>query len=66
VIILAKIAMKPNACPGNHACPCVKICPAGAITQKDANSEPELHPEKCIACGACVKSCGKQALYLAE
>lgn len=63
---MAKIAMKPGACPGNHACPCVTICPVGAITQKDANSLPELDKEKCIGCGACAEKCGKKALYLED
>ena len=34
-------------CPRNHECPAVKVCPVGALTQKDFEA-PEIDYEKCI------------------
>ena len=30
-----KLEIKLENCPQNHKCPAVKICPVGALSQKD-------------------------------
>ena len=52
-------------CPQNHKCPAVKVCPVGALTQKDFEA-PEIDYEKCIRCGKCSNFCPKKALVLHE
>ncbi len=52
-------------CPKNHACPAVKVCPVGALTQKDFEA-PTVDYEKCIKCGKCSNFCPKKALVLVE
>lgn len=56
-----KIIVNENLCPQNHTCPAMAVCPKGAITQKDAGSLPVIDPEKCIACGKCLRFCPKGA-----
>ena len=43
-------------CPQNHPCPCVRVCPEKAITQK-GNDAPVIDMAKCTKCGKCVKVC---------
>ena len=50
-------------CPQNHKCPAIKVCPVGALTQKDFEA-PTINYEKCIRCGKCSNFCPKQALIL--
>lgn len=50
-----------NRCPQNHKCPCVRICPANAITQK-GYSAPVIDKDKCIKCGKCIKFCPMGAI----
>ncbi len=52
-------------CPKNYACPAVKVCPVGALTQKDFEA-PTVDYEKCIKCGKCSNFCPKKALVLVE
>jgi electron transport complex protein RnfB len=56
---------------GNKACEygclggghCVTVCPFGAITM-GPNRLPIIDPQKCTACGVCVKECPRQVLEL--
>lgn len=48
-------------CPQDHPCPCLKLCPVDALSQKGFEA-PTVDKEKCIECGACVNSCPYQAL----
>lgn len=50
-------------CPQNHACPAVKVCPVGALTQNGFDA-PTIDHEKCIKCGRCSNLCPKKALVL--
>ena len=50
-------------CPQNHPCPSVRVCPAGALTQKGFNA-PQVDQDKCTRCGQCVRYCPRQALAL--
>ena len=61
---MAKILnIKKENCPQNHPCPAVRICPVGALSQKDLNA-PEIDRAKCIKCGKCSSFCPKKALVL--
>jgi len=55
------IKVEASRCPQNHVCPVIRVCPAGAITQKDPFSAPEIDEEKCTICGKCTKYCGYRA-----
>jgi len=44
-------------CPKNHVCPCVDLCPVGAISQEEDFSDIKVDNEKCIKCGTCVQNC---------
>ena len=52
-------------CPQNHACPSLKFCPNGALSQKGFGA-PVVDLDKCIGCGACAEFCPKKALILEE
>ncbi len=52
-------------CPQNHACPALKVCPLGALSQAGYNA-PKVNQDKCIQCGACAERCPKGALILEE
>ena len=43
-------------CPQNHPCPCVRICPAKAISQKGYGA-PVIDQSLCTKCGKCVQVC---------
>ena len=58
-----KLTINIEKCPQNHECPAVKICPVGALSQKDFMA-PVIDEEKCIRCGKCSNFCPKQALVL--
>lgn len=57
------LVVKTSRCPQNHSCPSIKVCPAGALTQKGF-SAPVADMDVCIRCGKCVKYCPKGALVL--
>ena len=50
-------------CPQNHKCPAVKVCPVGALTQKNFEA-PEIDHDKCIRCGKCSNFCPTKAVVL--
>ncbi len=50
-------------CPKDHKCPAVKVCPVGALTQKNFEA-PEVDLKKCIKCGKCSNFCPKKVLVL--
>ena len=58
-----KLKIIVENCPQNHKCPAVKVCPVGALMQKDFEA-PVINDEKCIKCGKCAKLCPKKALVL--
>lgn len=58
-----KLRIITEKCPQNHKCPTIKVCPVGALTQKDFEA-PTINYEKCIRCGKCSNFCPKQALIL--
>lgn len=51
-------------CPQNHRCPSLRVCPAGALSQK-GNNAPEVDKEKCTDCGKCTRLCPMGALQRA-
>lgn len=57
------LVVKTARCPQNHPCPSVKVCPAGALTQKGFRA-PDVDLEKCIQCGKCSNFCPMGALVL--
>jgi ferredoxin len=58
-----KLVVHQNRCPENHPCPCVGVCPVGALTQAGYHA-PTADEDKCIRCGKCVKFCPMGALTL--
>lgn len=57
------LAVKKSRCPQNHACPSVRVCPVGALSQK-GNAAPVVDMDQCIKCGKCVRFCPMRALVL--
>ena len=43
---------------------CVSVCNFGAIRMNPATGLPEVDPDQCTACGACVKACPKGIIEL--
>ncbi|MBN1988253.1 MAG: 4Fe-4S binding protein [Bacteroidales bacterium] len=60
------IEVNESRCPKNHPCPVVMYCPAGAITQKDYYSAPEIDESLCTKCGRCLRMCGYGAFQPAS
>ncbi|PLX04474.1 MAG: 4Fe-4S ferredoxin [Marinilabiliales bacterium] len=54
---MGTIKVEEKFCPKNHSCPTVRMCPAGAISQKSPYSAPEIDYSKCTNCGLCTQSC---------
>ena len=52
-----------SRCPQNHPCPSVKVCPAGALSQRGFDA-PTADQDTCIRCGRCVSFCPMKALTL--
>lgn len=59
------LKIRKERCPQNHKCPAVKVCPVGALSQKE-NEAPLIDYEKCIRCGKCASFCSMKALVLEE
>jgi ferredoxin len=55
------LTISSTACPQNHRCPLMRVCPTGAISQ-DGFGLPIIDEEKCIECGKCVKYCPLNAV----
>ena len=55
------LTISPLACPQNHRCPMLRICPVGAISQ-DGYGLPVIDEEKCLECGKCASFCPMQAV----
>jgi len=51
------ISVNASACPQNHPCPAVRLCPTGALSQVDIFSAPVIDRELCTECGACTSAC---------
>ncbi len=58
-----RLEVNERACPQNHRCPAVAVCPFGALTQKGYGA-PAVDEEKCTKCGKCTKRCPMGALIL--
>jgi ferredoxin len=63
---MLKVEIEASRCPQNHTCPVIRICPAGAISQRNPFSAPEIDDEKCTSCGKCTKYCGYRAFYVTK
>ena len=48
-------------CPQNHKCPAVKVCPAGALSQKDFEAPVIDYDKNSLGCS---NLCPKKALVL--
>jgi ferredoxin len=55
------LSIHAAACPQNHRCPLIGICPVGAISQ-NGNELPVIDQTKCIECGKCVQKCPMKAV----
>jgi Fe-S-cluster-containing hydrogenase component 2 len=55
------LTINPSACPQNHRCPLMQMCPVGAISQNGLGL-PIIDAAKCIKCGKCVKFCPMKAV----
>jgi Fe-S-cluster-containing hydrogenase component 2 len=60
------VVTNPDACPQNHACPAMRYCPAGAITQESIYSAPRIDHGLCTECGACSRVCGRVFSHVVE
>ena len=60
------IGIEATRCPQNHFCPVINICPAGAISQKNAFTAPQIDEDKCTSCGKCTNYCGFRAFYMKQ
>ena len=56
-----KLVINNDNCPKNHACPAVKICPVGALSQNGFNA-PVIDYGKWIAGGTCSNWCPTMAV----
>lgn len=43
---------------------CVEACPFGAITIPEGETLPQVDPDKCTACGICVRTCPRSLIEL--
>jgi len=55
------LVISPLACPQNHPCPIINVCPVGAITQ-NGYGLPIIDEEKCIDCRKCGRYCPMNAI----
>ncbi len=54
-------AVVQHRCPQDHPCPCIRICPVEAVSQKGF-AAPDIDKDKCTECGACVGFCPYRAI----
>jgi Na+-translocating ferredoxin:NAD+ oxidoreductase RNF subunit RnfB len=43
---------------------CVRACGFGGIAIDPESGLPSIHPERCVACGSCVKACPRQIIEI--
>ncbi len=55
------VTVREYLCPQNHRCPSVRVCPAGALSQKGF-AAPVVDERKCTDCGRCARICPMGAL----
>jgi ferredoxin len=55
------LTISPLACPQNHRCPIITICPVGAISQNGIGL-PVIDETKCTECMKCTKFCPMRAV----
>lgn len=55
------LTINPSACPQNHRCPILYVCPVGAISQVGYGL-PEIDEEKCLECNKCINFCPQHAV----
>jgi Fe-S-cluster-containing hydrogenase component 2 len=55
------LTINPLACPQNHRCPIIQVCPVGAISQ-NGYGLPVIDKTKCTECGKCVRYCPMHAV----
>jgi len=54
-------AVIASRCPQSNPCPLVRMCPAGAISQKGF-AAPGIDADECLDCGICSINCGPGAV----
>jgi ferredoxin len=50
------VTILKERCPQNHPCPSVRVCPQGALMQKEFLA-PVVDGDKCTDCAKCVRFC---------
>lgn len=58
-----KLVVNKARCPQNHPCPAMRVCPVGALSQKNYEA-PVVDEEKCIKCGKCARYCAMGAMAM--
>ena len=58
-----RLVIDSARCPQNHACPAVRVCPVGALSQI-GHGLPAVDEIRCIRCGKCVRFCPMKAITL--
>lgn len=64
IIMVAIINYK--RCDRAEACPCIKVCPVGALYYDPERKRPVIDKSKCTNCGLCVQKCPAQVIRLAR
>lgn len=61
-----KVTFFSERCNHCDTPPCVPVCPVGASHVSDLGKTVQIHYEKCIKCGLCIKACPYEARFLNE